>query len=253
MRPLLKNLRPARPGRRARRRDRVSRAPARRPDPTCGCLRRTDARRRSSSRRSTKTAPSISADGRFVAYVSDESGRRRGLRDTDVRQGRPRDSLDRRRHRPGVVARRPRALLSSRRRPDQRAGADRAAALVLGERTKLLDLSEYDSGYFHEFDVSADGQRFLVIRTDRVASHAPRRHPQLVRRAAEESELTLQALLSPKPEPVLASSISDWSGGCNASAILASCPRRLHRYRDQPRSAPMLWRSRPKIGRTSAS
>ena len=41
------------------------------------------------------------------------------------------------------------------------------SGLVLGERTKLLDLSEYDSGYLHEFDVSADGQRFLVIRTDR--------------------------------------------------------------------------------------
>jgi dipeptidyl aminopeptidase/acylaminoacyl peptidase len=41
------------------------------------------------------------------------------------------------------------------------------SGLVLRERTKLLDLSEYDSGYLHEFDVSADGQRFLVIRTDR--------------------------------------------------------------------------------------
>jgi len=41
------------------------------------------------------------------------------------------------------------------------------SSLVLGERTKLLDLSEYDSGYLHEFDVSADGLRFLVIRTDR--------------------------------------------------------------------------------------
>jgi hypothetical protein len=41
------------------------------------------------------------------------------------------------------------------------------SGLVLGEPTKLLDLSEYDSGYLHEFDVSADGQRFLVIRTNR--------------------------------------------------------------------------------------
>jgi hypothetical protein len=29
----------------------------------------------------------------------------------------------------------------------------------------LLDLSAYDSGYLHEFDVSPDGQRFLVVRT----------------------------------------------------------------------------------------
>ncbi len=39
-------------------------------------------------------------------------------------------------------------------------------ALALGERRKLLDLSRYDSGYVHEFDVSPDGQRFLLIRTE---------------------------------------------------------------------------------------
>ena len=38
--------------------------------------------------------------------------------------------------------------------------------LELGERRKLLDLSRYDSGYVHEFDVSPDGQRFLLIRTE---------------------------------------------------------------------------------------
>ena len=37
--------------------------------------------------------------------------------------------------------------------------------LTLGARRRLLDLSAYDSGYLHEFDVSADGQRFLLIRT----------------------------------------------------------------------------------------
>ena len=41
-----------------------------------------------------------------------------------------------------------------------------AGALVLGERKKLMDLSAYDPGYFHDFDVSADGQRFLLIRTE---------------------------------------------------------------------------------------
>ncbi|CAN5830045.1 hypothetical protein BH18ACI5_BH18ACI5_19430 [soil metagenome] len=34
------------------------------------------------------------------------------------------------------------------------------SGLVLGERRRLLDLSRFDPGYFHEFDVSADGQRF---------------------------------------------------------------------------------------------
>jgi dipeptidyl aminopeptidase/acylaminoacyl peptidase len=38
--------------------------------------------------------------------------------------------------------------------------------LVLGGRRRLLDLSRFDSGYFHEFDVSPDGQRFLMIRTE---------------------------------------------------------------------------------------
>jgi dipeptidyl aminopeptidase/acylaminoacyl peptidase len=37
--------------------------------------------------------------------------------------------------------------------------------LTLGARQTLLDMSAYDSGYLHEFDVSADGQRFLLIRT----------------------------------------------------------------------------------------
>ena len=39
-------------------------------------------------------------------------------------------------------------------------------ALVLGERRKLMNVSAYDPGYFHDFDVSADGQRFLLIRTE---------------------------------------------------------------------------------------
>jgi hypothetical protein len=37
-------------------------------------------------------------------------------------------------------------------------------ALVLGERRRLFDVSAFDSQYFKEFDVSADGQRFLFIR-----------------------------------------------------------------------------------------
>jgi hypothetical protein len=30
---------------------------------------------------------------------------------------------------------------------------------------KVLDVSEYDAGFLHEFDVSADGKRFLLIQT----------------------------------------------------------------------------------------
>jgi len=38
--------------------------------------------------------------------------------------------------------------------------------LVLGARTRLMDVSQYEAGYFHDFDVSADGQRFLFIRAE---------------------------------------------------------------------------------------
>ena len=133
---------------------------------------------------------SISADGRFVAYVSDESGRREVYAiPTSGRGDRVAVSID------GgsgpVWSRDGRELF-------YRAGDDlisvrvqTTSGLVLGERTKLLDLSEYDSGYLHEFDVSADGQRFLVIRTEPgISSHSPGRHPQLVRRAAEQGALS---------------------------------------------------------------
>ena len=38
--------------------------------------------------------------------------------------------------------------------------------LTLGARKELLDVSAYEFGYFHDFDVSADGQRFLFIRAE---------------------------------------------------------------------------------------
>lgn len=41
-----------------------------------------------------------------------------------------------------------------------------APSFVTGERRKLLDLAADDSGDFHEFDVSADGQKFLLIQTE---------------------------------------------------------------------------------------
>ncbi len=108
---------------------------------------------------------SMSADGRFVAYVSDESGRREVYAiPASGRGDRVPVSID------GgsgpVWARDGRELF-------YRDGDDLISVqvqttngLVLGERKTLLDLSEYDSGYLHEFDVSADGQRFLLIRTE---------------------------------------------------------------------------------------
>ncbi len=40
------------------------------------------------------------------------------------------------------------------------------APLVLGERRRLVDVSAFESMYFHDFDVSPDGQRFLFIRAE---------------------------------------------------------------------------------------
>jgi len=38
--------------------------------------------------------------------------------------------------------------------------------LRLGTRKKLLDVSAFEPAYFHDFDVAADGQRFLFIRAE---------------------------------------------------------------------------------------
>jgi hypothetical protein len=38
--------------------------------------------------------------------------------------------------------------------------------LKLGVRRRLFDVSAYEPGYFHDFDVAADGQRFLFIRAE---------------------------------------------------------------------------------------
>jgi len=112
-----------------------------------------------------ESSASISADGRFVAYVSDESGREevyaipasgKGARVTISLEGGtgPVWSRDGRE----LFYRAGDDLVSIQVRTD--------GALVLGDRRKLIDLSGYDSGEFHEFDVSADGQKFLLIRTE---------------------------------------------------------------------------------------
>jgi eukaryotic-like serine/threonine-protein kinase len=108
---------------------------------------------------------SISADGRFVAYVSDESGRREVYAIPASGQG-ERVAVSINGGSGPVWSRDGRELF-------YRAGDDLISvrvetkgALVLGERKTLLDLSPYDSGYLHEFDVSADGERFLLIRTE---------------------------------------------------------------------------------------
>jgi serine/threonine-protein kinase len=107
---------------------------------------------------------SVSPDGRYVAYASDEAGHYevyvvpasgKGTRVTASLDGGTGP----------VWARDGRQLF-------YRAGDDLVSvevrltpAFSLGARRTLLDLSAYDSGYLHEFDVSPDGQRFLLMRT----------------------------------------------------------------------------------------
>ena len=112
-----------------------------------------------------ESASSISADGRFMAYVSDESGRDDVYAIPASGQG-PRVTVSIDGGTGPVWSRDGRELF-------YRAGDDLMSVqvrttgpLALGERRKLLDLSRYDSGYVHEFDVSPDGQRFLLIRTE---------------------------------------------------------------------------------------
>ena len=107
---------------------------------------------------------SVSSDGRYLAYVTDESGRREVF--AMPMGGGPRVPVSIDGGTGPVWSRDGKELF-------YRAGDDLMSVqvsttgpLVLGERKKLLDLSGYDSGYLHEFDVSPDGQRFLLIRTE---------------------------------------------------------------------------------------
>jgi hypothetical protein len=111
-------------------------------------------------------APSVSPDGRYVAYMSNESGH------DDVyaipisgKSERVMISLE---GGTGPVWSRDGHELFYRAGDDLMTIEVRSTnpTLVLGERRRLLDVSAFESQYFHEFDVSADGQRFLFIRAE---------------------------------------------------------------------------------------
>jgi len=108
---------------------------------------------------------SVSGDGRYVAYVSDESGRGEVYAIPKSGAGeRVAISID---GGTGPVWSRDGTELFYRAGDDLMSlQVKTTGALVLGERKKLLNVSAYDPGYFHDFDVSADGQRFLLIRTE---------------------------------------------------------------------------------------
>ena len=112
-----------------------------------------------------ESAASVSADGSYVAYVSDASGRDDVFALPISGKGDPVVvSIN---GGTGPVWSRDSKELFYRAGDDLVSVAVKTMQpLTLGERKKVLDLSMYDAGAFHAFDVSPDGQRFLLIRTD---------------------------------------------------------------------------------------
>ena len=112
-----------------------------------------------------ETAAAVSSDGKYVAYVSDQSGRNDVYAIPFSGTGDPvAISID------GGTGP---AWSRDGRELFYRAGDDlmsievrSTSPLVLGARKKVLDVSGFEPAYFHDFDVSADGQRFLFIRAE---------------------------------------------------------------------------------------
>jgi Tol biopolymer transport system component len=111
---------------------------------------------------------SVSPDGRYVAYVSDQSGRNDVYAVAASGQGdRMMISVD---GGTGPVWSRDGRELFYRAGDNLMSVAVQSTTpLQLGERRRLLDVSAFEPMYFHEFDVSADGQRFLFIRAEPAA------------------------------------------------------------------------------------
>jgi Tol biopolymer transport system component len=115
--------------------------------------------------RFNETSASISPDGQYVAYVSDESGRSDVFVVATSGKG-PRTPVSIDGGSGPQWSRDGKELF-------YRGGEDlvtvnvrTTGGLFLGERRKLVDLSQFDPGSVHEFDVSPDGERFLFIRTN---------------------------------------------------------------------------------------
>ena len=112
-----------------------------------------------------ETSPRISADGRYVAYVSDESGREEVLAIPMSGKG-ERTFVSINGGSSPVWSRDGKELFYRAGDALMSVTVNTTGALTLGERRRLIDLSGYDSGDFRDFDVSVDGQRFLLIYTD---------------------------------------------------------------------------------------
>jgi len=114
--------------------------------------------------RFSEASPNISPNGGYVAYMSDEAGRNDVYAIPSTGQGdRVMVSID---GGTGPVWSRDGKELFYRAGDFlMSAQVTSMSPLAIGERKKLLDVSAFESMYFHEFDVSADGKHFLFIRS----------------------------------------------------------------------------------------
>ena len=113
----------------------------------------------------TEMSASVSPDGRYVAYGSNESGRSEVYAVPFSGAG-DRVSVSTGGGSGPAWSRDGKELF-------YRAGDDLMSVallslnpLRLGTRKKLLDVSAFEPSFFHDFDVSPDGQRFLFIRAE---------------------------------------------------------------------------------------
>jgi serine/threonine protein kinase/Tol biopolymer transport system component len=110
----------------------------------------------------TDLSPNVSPDGKWVAYQSDEAGRNDVYAIAITGGERVTVSLD---GGTGPVWSRDGKELFYRAGDFLWSAEIKSLSpLAFGERRKLLDVSAFESMYFHEFDVSADGKQFLFIR-----------------------------------------------------------------------------------------
>ena len=109
----------------------------------------------------------MSADGKYVVYASDESGRNQ-VYAIPVSGKSDRVTVSVYGGAGPVLVRRDGRELFYRAGDDLMSVQVRStdSRAVLGDRKRLMDVSAFEPGYFHEFDVSADGQRFLFIRAE---------------------------------------------------------------------------------------
>ena len=112
-----------------------------------------------------ESAAALSADGTYVAYTSDESGRSEVyVIPLSGKRERVTVSID---GGSGPVWSRDGRELFYRAGDDlMSVQVQSTGSLAFSDRKKLMDVSAFELGYFHDFDVSADGQRFLFIRAE---------------------------------------------------------------------------------------